>query len=75
MVKKSPPQTKFTARLRPEVAEVVAKAMEPGESASAFAAKALAFYALKRTTGKWPQKLPEDLQPRKAGRRWPKADD
>ena len=77
MAKNKPkPKPTYTASLRPELAELVAKALEQSRlSSSAFTATALAFYSLKQLEGRWPKKLPEDLQPRKAGRRWPKADE
>jgi hypothetical protein len=68
-------KTSYSTTLRTEVAEKVPEAMRPGETAGSFAAMAIAYFVVKRTTGKWPKKLPEDLQPRKAGRRWPKSDE
>jgi hypothetical protein len=68
------PRMNYSVKLRPEAAEMVEGALEAGESPAAFAAKALVFLAIKRKTGKWPKRLTEDLEPRKAGRRWPKAE-
>jgi hypothetical protein len=67
-------QRVINVRLKPETAALATKALEENETASSFTAKAIAFFALKRTTGKWPRQLPPEYEPRPHGRpRKPKA--
>jgi hypothetical protein len=65
----------YAVKLNPPAAELVADALEAGESPSDFLTTAMVSLALKRRDGRWPSKLPVEFEPRSAGRpRKPKAD-
>ena len=68
------PRETYSCKLRPEAAEIVDGALEPGESPASFTAKALVLLALKRKNGKWPKAVPAEALPRSPGRQ-PKTED